>query len=546
MIGPFCLFLCKKAEGKQVISMCSIMGYLGTSISMEEFKKHFDETISRGPDMQKIVEIESGGIIGFERLSIMGLTKEGMQPFKLNNNLLVCNGEIYCFRPIRERLSETYHFMSTSDCEILLPLYEEKGVEMFKELDAEFACIIYDAKKGSIVAARDPIGIRPLFYGYTKADEIVFASEAKNLVGLVDKVMPFPPGHYYIDGKFVCYRDMTEVKTVVDDDLEIICGNIHDKLVEGIRKRLDADAPLGFLLSGGLDSSLVCAVSAKILKEPIKTFAIGMSTDAIDLKYAKEVADFIGSNHQEIIITKEDVINALPDVVHLLGTFDITTIRASIGMYLVCKAIHEQTDVRVLLTGEISDELFGYKYTDFAPNAEEFQKEAAKRIRELYMYDVLRADRCISVNSLEARVPFGDLDFVQYVMSINPEKKMNVYGKGKYLLRHAFEGDYLPEDILMREKAAFSDAVGHSMVDYLKAYAEEKYTDEEFEKLSAKYTHAKPFTKESLLYRELFESFYPGQGEMIVDFWMPNKSWEGCDVNDPSARVLSNYGASGM
>ena len=546
MIGPFCLFLCKKAEGKQVISMCSIMGYLGTSISMEKFKKHFDETISRGPDMQKIVEIESGGIIGFERLSIMGLTKEGMQPFKLNNNLLVCNGEIYCFRPIRERLSETYHFMSTSDCEILLPLYEEKGVEMFKELDAEFACIIYDAKKGSIVAARDPIGIRPLFYGYTEAGEIVFASEAKNLVGLVGKVMPFPPGHYYTDGKFVCYRDMTEVKTVVDDDLEIICGNIHDKLVEGIRKRLDADAPLGFLLSGGLDSSLVCAVSAKILKEPIKTFAIGMSTDAIDLKYAKEVADFIGSNHQEIIITKEDVINALPDVVHLLGTFDITTIRASIGMYLVCKAIHEQTDVRVLLTGEISDELFGYKYTDFAPNAEEFQKEAAKRIRELYMYDVLRADRCISVNSLEARVPFGDLDFVQYVMSINPEKKMNVYGKGKYLLRHAFEGDYLPEDILMREKAAFSDAVGHSMVDYLKAYAEEKYTDEEFEKLSAKYTHAKPFTKESLLYRELFESFYPGQGEMIVDFWMPNKSWEGCDVNDPSARVLSNYGASGM
>lgn len=546
MIGPFCLFLCKKAEGKQVISMCSIMGYLGTSISMEEFKKHFDETISRGPDMQRIVEIESGGIIGFERLSIMGLTKEGMQPFELNNNLLVCNGEIYCFRPIRERLSETYHFMSNSDCEILLPLYEEKGVEMFKELDAEFACIIYDAKKGTLVAARDPIGIRPLFYGYTEAGEIVFASEAKNLVGLVGKVMPFPPGHYYADGRFVCYRDMTEVKEVVDDNLEVICGNIHDKLVEGIRKRLDADAPLGFLLSGGLDSSLVCAVSAKILKEPIKTFAIGMSTDAIDLKYAKEVADFIGSNHQEIIITKEDVINALPDVVHLLGTFDITTIRASIGMYLICKAIHEQTDVRVLLTGEISDELFGYKYTDFAPNAEEFQKEAAKRIRELYMYDVLRADRCISVNSLEARVPFGDLDFVQYVMSINPEKKMNVYGKGKYLLRHAFEGDYLPEDILMREKAAFSDAVGHSMVDYLKAYAEEKYTDEEFETLSAKYTHAKPFTKESLLYRELFESFYPGQAEMIVDFWMPNKSWEGCDVNDPSARVLSNYGASGM
>ena len=195
------------------------------------------------------------------------------------------------------------------------------------------------------------------------------------------------------------------------------------KLITGIEKRLDSDAPLGFLLSGGLDSSLVCSVAAKLLQKPIETFPIGMDTDAIDLKYAKEVADFIGSNHHEVIITKEDVINALPEVIALLGTYDITTIRASIGMYLVCKAIHEQTDIRVLLTGEISDELFGYKYTDFAPNPQEFQKESEKRIREIYCYDVLRADRCISVNSLEARVPFGDLDFVQYVMSIDPQKK---------------------------------------------------------------------------------------------------------------------------
>ena len=270
-----------------------------------------------------------------------------------------------------------------------------------------------------------------------------------------------------------------------------------------------------------------------------------MSTDAIDLKYAKEVADYIHSDHTEVIITKDDVIKALPEVVHLLGTFDITTIRASIGMYLVCKAIHKTTDIRVLMTGEISDELFGYKYTDFAPCAEEFQKEAVKRIKELYMYDVLRADRCISVNSIEARVPFGDLDFASYVMSIDPEMKLNKYGKGKYLLRHAFEGDYLPEDILMREKAAFSDAVGHSMVDYLKEYANVQYTDEEFEEKRKQYTHAAPFTKESLLYRELFEKYYPGQAEMIVDFWLPNKSWKGCDVNDPSARFLSNYGDSG-
>lgn len=525
--------------------MCSIMGFMGKSISLEEFKDHFDKTISRGPDMQQI-NCYGDVILGFERLAIMGLSPEGMQPFECHGNAVVCNGEIYGFRPIKKKLEKEYTFISESDCEILLPMYEKYGVEMFAKLDAEYACIIYDAKKNALIAARDPIGIRPLFYGYTAEGEIMFASEAKNLVGLTDKIMPFPPGYYYADGEFVCYRDMTAVKEVSQDDLETVCSKIHDKLVAGIEKRLDADAPVGFLLSGGLDSSLVCAVSAQILKKPIRTFAIGMSTDAIDLKYAKEVADHIHSDHTEIIITKEDVLAALPEVVHILGTFDITTIRASIGMYLICKAIHETTDVRVLLTGEISDELFGYKYTDFAPSAEAFQEESAKRIRELYMYDVLRADRCISTNSMEARVPFGDLDFVEYVMSIDPEKKMNKYNKGKYLLRHAFEGDYLPYSILMREKAAFSDAVGHSMVDYLKAYAEEKYDDAAFEAGCAKYDYVKPFTKESLLYRDLFEQFYPGQAEMIVDFWMPNKEWEGCNVNDPSARVLSNYGASGV
>ena len=272
-----------------------------------------------------------------------------------------------------------------------------------------------------------------------------------------------------------------------------------------------------------------------------------MNTDAIDLKYARVVADYLGADHTEVIIDRDTVVNSLREVIAALGTFDITTVRASMGMYLCCKYIHEHTDVRVLLTGEVSDELFGYKYTDFAPDAEEFQKEAEKRVRELNVYDVLRADRCISVHSMEARVPFGDLDFVSYVMRLDPAVKMNTYGKGKYLLRHAFENsDWLPHDILMREKAAFSDAVGHSMVDDLKEFAESYYTDEEYEEKRMKYTHARPFTKESLLYREIFEEYYPGQAEMIPAFWMPNKTWPGCDVNDPSARVLSNYGASGQ
>ena len=525
--------------------MCSIIGFSDRGIAKDTFQTCFDRTKYRGPDMTRVIET-GAGLMGFHRLAIMGLHEEGMQPFELNGNYCVCNGEIYGFRPIKDALARKYTFTSESDCEILLPLYEEYGLDMFRLLDAEFAMILYDARRGSFVAARDPIGIRPLYYGYSKRGKILFASEPANLVGLTDEILPFPPGHYYADGAFVCYRDITEVTDVIHDPLSEICQNIHDKLVAGIEKRLDADAPVGFLLSGGLDSSLVCAVSARLLKKPIRTFAIGMEGDAIDLKYAREVADYIGSEHTEIIMTREDVISSLDRVISILGTYDITTIRASMGMYLLCKAIHEQTDVRVLLTGEISDELFGYKYTDFAPSAEDFQEESVKRVSELHMYDVLRADRCISSNSMEARVPFGDLDFVSYVLSIDPEKKLNTYGKGKYLLRKAFEGDYLPEEILWREKAAFSDAVGHSMVDYLKLYAEEVYSDEEFVERCVEYDHAQPFTKESLLYREIFEKYYPGQSGMVVDFWMPNRNWEGCDVNDPSARVLSNYGASGV
>ncbi|MBR1624209.1 MAG: asparagine synthase B, partial [Clostridia bacterium] len=493
----------------------------------------------------RITEVK-GGLLGFHRLAIMGLTEKGMQPFCYDESYVVCNGELYGFFEDKERLQRKgYTFESDSDCEIILPMYFEYGTDMFKRLDAEFAMVIYDGRTGEFIAARDPIGIRPLYYGYDKKGSIVFASEAKNLVGLCETALPFPPGYYCKNGKFVPYDEIYKPSRFVDDDLLSVCKNIHDKLEKGVRKRLIADAKVGFLLSGGLDSSLVCAIAQKASEKPIRTFAIGMKKDAIDLKYAREVADFIGSDHTEVYMTKEEVLSSLEEVIRILGTFDITTIRASMGMYLLCKYIHENTDIRVLLTGEISDELFGYKYTDFAPSAEEFQKESEKRIKELHMYDVLRADRCISVNSLEARVPFGDLDFVRYVLSIDPAKKMNVYGMGKYLLRKAFEGDYLPKDILYREKAAFSDAVGHSMVDDLKEYAETMYTDEEYEEKRKKYTHATPFTKESLLYREIFEKYYPEQGQMIADFWMPNKSWQGCDVTDPSARVLSNYGNSG-
>lgn len=528
--------------------MCGILVTTDPKTDQNAFEKGLAELKDRGPDMGRIIVLKGKGILGFQRLSIMGLDETGMQPFEKDGSYVVCNGELYGFRPVRKELeAEGYAFRSDSDCEIILPLYEKYGTGMFNHLDSEYAMVIYDAKKDSFIASRDPIGIRPMFYGYTENGKICFGSTPASLMPIAHDIHAFPPGTYYEDGRFTPYTTIWHAEETSSDDLETACKKIHDKLTDGVLKRLDADAPIGFLLSGGLDSSLVCAIAQKACSKPIRTFAIGMDVDAIDLKYAREVAEYIGSDHTEITMTKQEVLDALPEVIRVLGTWDITTIRASMGMYLLCKKIHETTDVHVLYTGEISDELFGYKYTDFAPDAESFQLEAEKRIRELHYYDVLRADRCISSNSMEGRVPFGDLAFVRYVMSIDPELKRNHYHMGKYLLRHAFEKDeILPKDILFRDKAAFSDAVGHSLADDLKEFAEQKYSDQAFEEGCRKYSWCPPYTKESLMYRDIFESFYPGMDDMIPAYWLPNQAWKGCQVTDPSARYLSNYGASGI
>ena len=306
--------------------MCSILAYCGNNGNYTDISKALRRTRSRGPDAVRIVD-SGNGWLGFNRLSIMGLTEEGMQPFAYGNKktlrcrkipeetevwkvpkeaeiLLVCNGEIYGFRPLKKELEEKgYSFISDSDCEILPALYREYGVEMFRTLDAEFALVLYDRKEDSWIAARDPIGIRPLYYGVREDGAYVFASEPKNLVSLVKQVHPFPPGHYFRNGVFVKYKDLSEVRKYNDDSPEEISGHIHDLLIEGVRKRLDSDTPVGFLLSGGLDSSLVCGIAAHLLDKPLQTWAIGMDIDAIDLKYAREVADFIHSDHHEVIIS---------------------------------------------------------------------------------------------------------------------------------------------------------------------------------------------------------------------------------------------------
>ena len=527
--------------------MCTVFAYEGKALSIPKLREILKRTRRRGPDDERIVSPKDGVFLAFQRLSIMGIDESGMQPFSYKGMYSITNGEIYGFRDIRRTLeSEGYSFHSNSDCETVLYLYDKYREKMFSYLDAEFATVIYDEKEG-FIAARDPIGIRPLFYGYDRDGKIAFASEACLLTPFCSSVLPFPPGSYYKEGKFISYRDIADVRSYRYGSVEEITAGIRDRLIEAVRKRLDSDTPLAFLLSGGLDSSLVCSIATKLLGKRIRTFSIGMDKDPIDSKYAERTAEYLGSEHTNVSMNKSDVIKALPEVINALATYDITTIRASMGMYLLCRYIHENTDVRVLLTGEVSDELFGYKYTDFAPSAEEFEKESQKRVRELYAYDVLRADRCIADNSIEARVPFGDLEFASYVLAIDPEMKMNRTGHGKYLLRKAFDdGSYLPDDILWREKAAFSDAVGHSMVDDLKEYAASYYAGKNLEKEYLKYPEdGRPFTPESLLYREIFEHYYPGQHMMIPGFWMPNSTWPGCKVKDPSARVLSNYGKSG-
>ena len=505
-------------------------------------KDNLDEDLQhhRGPDSRGIFESQEKVLL-FQRLAIMDLTSEGDQPFLYKKYALVCNGEIYNFQELKKELD--HDFQSESDCEVIIPTIEKYGIlNACQRLDGEFAFVAL--KDNKVLAARDPMGIRPLFYGRGKDGEVRFSSEMKSLIGICDKIYPFPPGHIYQDGEFKEFHSFLNKKTFKNNDKAIL-NNIKILLEKGVEKRLNSDAPLGFLLSGGLDSSLVCAIAQRKLKKPIKTFSVGIETNPIDTKYAREVAEYIGSDHKEYLFTEKDLKDNLENVIYHLESWDITTIRASMGMYLICKFIKENSDIKVLLTGEVSDELFGYKYTDFAPTGEEFQKEAEKRIKELYLYDVLRADRCIAAHSLEARVPFSDKFFVDYVMEISPQIKMNSTGIGKYLLRKAFEeSEILPKSILYREKAAFSDAVGHRAVDFLKEMAEEKYSDKVFQEKILKY-EIKPLSKEALMYREIFDKFFPNQSHVIPNYWMPNKSWKNCDVNDPSARVLPNYGKSG-
>ena len=481
---------------------------------------------------------------------LIDLSESGNQPLKHPHDSaisLVCNGEIYNYLSLKE--AHGFKTKSSSDCEVILHLYKKFGIERtVKLLDGVFSFALYDSKKDVLFCARDQYGVRPSFIGWDEKGGVAIASEMRSLIGLCDNsIVPFPPSTWWssdIPYVFTSYNHTIDVQSIKSSE-EDICKNIKTLLTKSVSKRMMSDREVGCLLSGGLDSSLVSSLVASMSDDPkkLKTFSIGMEGSP-DLAYAKLVADHIGSDHHSIQLTEKDFLDAIEEVIYSIESYDTTTVRASIGNYLVSKYIRENTDVKVVFNGDGADEVcMGYVYNANAPSASEFHAENYRLLKEIYLFDVLRSDRSISSNGLEARTPFLDTEFVAYYLSIPPEMKM--FGRNgmpeKYLLRKAFENSgLLPDEVLHRSKCAFSDGVSsieNSWHQTLKKFIDSQVTDEEFEIGKKEIVHCKPVLKESYYYRKIFNKFFKGHSHLIPHFWMPRWS----DVDDPSARELSSY-----
>lgn len=494
----------------------------------------------RGPDDVQVKRSNDGMCyMEFTRLSINDLSIEGSQPFVVpdisGESVLMCNGEIYNHKSIYPSGEA-----GVSDCACLIPLIKTHGIGIVSNIiRGVFAICYYDGSK--LMASRDPFGVRPMFYTRTNG-RIAFASEMKvlhsNFKG--EKVNIFPPGHFY-DSKldqFICYYPTYWKYGPTDNNKH----HIKDFFTNAIKLRVNnTERHTGYFLSGGLDSSLVAALGTKITGKIIKTFSIGLDSDTPDCKAARKVAKWIGSDHTEVHFTTAQGIKAIKDVIRSLESYDTTTIRASVPMWILSKYISEKTECKVILSGEGSDELFGgYLYFHNAPSTEDFFYENTRRIRLLHQFDVLRADRCTAAHGLELRVPFLDRDFVDHVMSIDQRLKFKRGDIEKWVIRDAFnDGSLLPIDVLWRQKDAFSDAVGHSWVDKIKGYADVFVTDQMFEEIKEKAGgHNTPTTKEEALYRHIFWDVFGDShhDHLISEFWKPR--WT--DVTDPSARYLNN------
>ena len=518
----------------------------------------------RGPDWSGIYA-DDKAILAHERLAIVD-PASGKQPLLSPNGKLVlaANGEIYNHRELRKQFEGKYDFQTESDCEVILALYQEKGVDFLDEMNGIFGFTIYDAEKDEYFVARDHMGIIPLYMGWDKNGTFYVASELKALEGTCTKIELFPPGHYLhsSDGELKRWysRDWMEYDAVKDNATSI--QEIKEALEAAVHRQLMSDVPYGVLLSGGLDSSVTSAIAKKYAQKRIESgdtvdawypqlhsFSVGLEGSP-DLAAAKKVADHIGTVHHEIKFTIQEGLDAIKDVIYNIETYDITTIRSSTPMYLMARVI-KSMGIKMVLSGEGADELFGgYLYFHKAPSAQEFHEETVRKLDKLHMYDCLRANKSLAAWGIEGRVPFLDKEFMDVAMRINPQDKMiNGERMEKWVVRKAFE-DMIPESVAWRQKEQFSDGVGYSWIDTLKELVNNEITDEQIENAAFRFPINTPLNKEEYYYRTIFEGHFPSDAAALS---VPQEASVACstatalewdeafkNMNDPSGRAIAN------
>jgi asparagine synthase (glutamine-hydrolysing) len=520
--------------------MCGIVAVLDSTEDLDSLRpliiSHAKLLRHRGPDWSGIHvqqirgndRITKTNILAHERLAIVD-PEGGAQPlFNEERNLaLAVNGEIYNHEDLQASLKMEHCFATRSDCEIIIHLYEEKGAGLANDLDGVFAFVLSDEKTGNFIAARDPIGVVPLFWGWGEDGSIWFASEMKALKDVCPRFEPFPPGHIFANGELKRYYDpkWRHIETVPSDKLDV--EKLKRTFETAVVKRMMCDVPFGVLLSGGLDSSLVSSIvchHAEMRVEDhektrawwprIHSFCIGLD-GAPDFENARRVAEFLGTVHHEFTYTLQEGLDALSDVIYHIETFDVTTVRASTPMYLIARKI-KAMGIKMVFTGEGADEVFGgYLYFHKAPNPMEFYKETVRKVEKLYHYDCLRANKSMAAWGIEARVPFLDKAFLDVAMNLDPKYKLVDKASSrmeKFLMRSAFDDNqnpFLPKSVLWRQKEQFSDGVGYGWIDGLKDYAEQKVSDEMFKNRGYRFPITTPESKEAYLYRMIFDEHFP-------------------------------------
>lgn len=520
--------------------MCGFLAIIGKGKDELLVRELSKRMAHRGPDESDLHVTPGGHILSHERLSIIDL-QSGKQPIQgCDSAWMVHNGEIYNHQELRDEILKDHTFRSKSDSEVIVHLYEKFEYNFLHLLDGDFAFVVVDGD--DYIAGRDPLGVKPLYYGMDDRGRMYFASEMKPIADQCLTFSTFPPGHYYTPetGFVKYYKPVYEDYAKATKELDLVA--LRESLTEATRKRLMSDVPIGVLLSGGLDSSLTSSIAARLLKEKGKelhSFSIGLDADAPDAKAARKVAEFLGTNHHEVHFTIEQGIEILDKLIWNLETYDVTSIRASTPMYFLSKAITD-LGIKVVLSGEGADEVFGgYLYFRNAPSTVDFQKETIDRVQKLFTADLLRADKSTMAHGLEARVPFLDKEFLDVAMLIKAEEKLpkTYAGKEKYILRKAFDtpdNPYLPDEVLWRQKEQFSDGVGYNWINQLIEYCASKVTDVELEHASNLFAYNTPTTKEAYFYRTIFHKYYPQlSAAQTVRKWIPK--WQ--ENQDPSGRA---------